>query len=60
MAQDKAFRPRISDGLTAAIVRLFNTYPALREFFNADKKKFVHDAIRRNLMYFEDFIRGKS
>lgn len=60
MAQDKAFRPRINEGLTVAIIRLFNTYPSLREYFNGDKKKFVQDAIRQNLIYYEDFIRGKS
>lgn len=53
--QDKKFRPRIDDGLVAAIENLFVKYPDLGDYFNNDKKKFVEDAIRRSLIYYENF-----
>ncbi|MFX0173753.1 MAG: hypothetical protein ACFE9L_17870 [Candidatus Hodarchaeota archaeon] len=55
---DKKFRPRIDDGLSAAIENLFTKYPDIGDYFNNDKKKFVEDAIRRHLIYYENFKRS--
>ncbi|MHA2248292.1 MAG: hypothetical protein ACXADY_25300 [Candidatus Hodarchaeales archaeon] len=56
--QDKKFRPRIDDGLAAAIETLFAKYPDIGDYFNNDKKKYVEDAIRRSLIYYENFKRS--
>ena len=50
----------MDEGLTIAIDRLFNTYPDLCEYFKRDKKKYVEDTLRQNLMYYEYFIRSKD
>lgn len=56
--QDKKFRPRIDDGLAAAIEKLFEKYPDIGDYFNKDKKKFVEDSIRHRLIYYENFKRS--
>lgn len=56
--QEERFRPSINPLIAEAIDDLFERYPDIKKYFGGSKQKFTEDAIRRTLIYYEEFKRS--